>query len=135
MKNGLFTKSDLKFIHLLATRGVSFDDTYDLLLKERDLKRSKSSLVYILGIFAKVGETSRESIRDSKEKDQIHIKQLFCYYTGEALEVSDRVIGEFVKLTSSTVSKHRRRIENDIDVNYKPTVEFLDKIKNEMAHS
>ena len=133
IKSNLFTKSDIRLIHLLATRGVGFDDAHGLLMKERDLKHSNNNLVSILGTFAKVSKIDRESIRTSKERHILWVRQMFCYYARNNTSLSNNAIGDFMKINHSTVTHSNKKIQNDVDTCYPPTMEFLDKINQELT--
>ena len=131
--SGIYTKSDLRFVHLLATRGVNFNDAHELLMKERDLKRSNTSLVSILGTFSKVAKNDRETIRTSKERQVIWVRQMFCHYARNNTSLSNNAIGDFMRINHSTVTHSNKRIQNDVDTCYPPTMEFLDKINQELT--
>ena len=131
--SGIYTKSDLRFIHLLAKRGLNFDDSHGLLMKERDLKHSNNSLVAILGTFSKVAKIDRESIRTSKDRQILWVRQMFCHYARKHTSLSNNAIGNFMKINHSTVTHSNKKIQNDVDTCYPPTMEFLDKINQELT--
>ena len=131
-KGNFFSKSDLQLIHLLSQRGLSFTDTFDLLIKERDMKHSNKNMVSILEKFSKVSGMNREDIRSSRKRNESWVRNVFCYYIRENTGLSNLIIGDYLNMNRSSCSHAERKIREQIESGYKPTIKFLDQIKQEM---
>tara|TARA_R110000803_G_scaffold208189_1_gene276707 strand:+ start:421 stop:849 length:429 start_codon:yes stop_codon:yes gene_type:complete len=130
--SGFYSKSDLKFIHLLSMRGLSFEESFRLILKEKALTRVNNNLNEILKIVSVVSRIGKKEILSSKKYDVVRIRQILCYLCREKTDISQDKIGKFIGIHGTTVRLSCDQIKKDIEVGEPKTIKLLKQIKEEM---
>ena len=112
-----YSKSDMEFIHLLATRGLNLKDSIKVVNEEKSLKHDRKIIISIANLFCKVSGFSIEDLRGTKKKsDIVWIRQLAYYYIKERTTCTNIVIGEHFNVSRSSVCCGIISVQNDLDV-------------------
>lgn len=130
---GFFSTSDLKMIHLLASRGLDFDKSMKLLRAEKEMIHENSNMKFLMDSFVRISKMGKKRILTGVTKDERFYRFLFCYCCKKYTNLSSKAIQGFTKINSyQTIDRASRLITDDIYVNHKPTIDFLNKIELQM---
>ena len=123
-----YTKSDLKLIHLLASRGLDYEKSITLVNSEKELNHTRKNLNKIMDLFCIVTDLTLQDFIIKRDRRTQHFKHVFLYYCSEYTDLTHEQIASFLKLEKSNVYRARKVIINDIDVNESLTTDTLFKI-------
>ena len=127
----IYTKSDMEFIHLLATRGLDYKSALKVVDNEKSLKHDRKIIISIANLFCRVSGYSIEELRSSSRKfDLVWIRQLAYYYIKERTTCSNIVIGDHFNVTRSSVCVGIDSVKNNLETSTEAN-DFYKEIKRQ----
>ena len=129
-----YTKSDLKLIHLLSSRGLDYEKSISIVNYEKELTHSNKNLTKIIKMFCTVTGITIEEFRENRDRKTQHIKHVFIYYCTKNTGLKHEDIAGFLDITRPNVFSACKSIQNDIDMKESLTMSVLKEV-NKLAQN
>tara|TARA_R110000796_G_scaffold45660_1_gene110568 strand:- start:446 stop:862 length:417 start_codon:yes stop_codon:yes gene_type:complete len=129
-----YTKSDLKLIHLLSSRGLDYEKSISIVNYEKELIHSNKNLTKIIKMFCDITSITIEEFRENRDRKTQHIKHVFIYYCTKNTSLKHEDIAGFLNITRTNVFSACKVIQNDIDIKETLTMSVLKEV-NKLAQN
>jgi chromosomal replication initiation ATPase DnaA len=106
----------MKFIHLLATRGLDLKQAFKIVKEERILKKDHKNISSMTSLFSKVSGFSINELRTLRSHDVVWIKQLAYYYIKERTNLDNVSISKHFNSQRDSVRHGIKQVQNSLDI-------------------